>query len=79
MNDIYRVAMAGGTPMPVTADRYASEFFGVPRPMAQRLLFRRAVSQPLNGGGREAAIWISQSYGPVKLAQKRVTNPYTNG
>ncbi|HLL95922.1 MAG TPA: hypothetical protein VK404_13165, partial [Spirosoma sp.] len=39
MNDIYRVAMAGGTPMPVTADRYASEFFGVPSPDGTALAF----------------------------------------
>ncbi len=39
MNDIYRVGMAGGTPMPVTADRYASEFFGTPSPDGSTLAF----------------------------------------
>ncbi|GAB4028779.1 S41 family peptidase [Spirosoma gilvum] len=39
MNDIYRVAITGGTPMPVTADRYASEFFGVPSPDGSTLAF----------------------------------------
>lgn len=39
MNDIYRVAVTGGTPMPVTADRYASEFFGVPSPDGTTLAF----------------------------------------
>ncbi|MBO0939528.1 PD40 domain-containing protein [Fibrella sp. HMF5335] len=39
MNDIYRVAMGGGTPMPVTADRYASEFFGTPSPDGSTLAF----------------------------------------
>ncbi|RYF69207.1 MAG: peptidase S41, partial [Cytophagaceae bacterium] len=39
MNDIYRVAITGGTPMPVTADRYASEFFGTPSPDGSTLAF----------------------------------------
>ncbi|GAB3571837.1 S41 family peptidase [Spirosoma luteolum] len=39
MNDIYRVAITGGTPMPVTADRYASEFFGAPSPDGSKLAF----------------------------------------
>ncbi|GAB3951373.1 S41 family peptidase [Spirosoma harenae] len=39
MNDIYRVAITGGTPMPVTADRYASEFFGTPSPDGTTLAF----------------------------------------
>ncbi len=39
MNDIYRVAISGGTPMPVTADRYASEFFGTPSPDGSLLAF----------------------------------------
>jgi Tol biopolymer transport system component/C-terminal processing protease CtpA/Prc len=32
MNDIYRVAADGGTPMPVSADRYASEYWAAPAP-----------------------------------------------
>lgn len=32
MNDIYRVAADGGTPMAVSADRYASEFMAAPAP-----------------------------------------------
>jgi tricorn protease len=27
MNDVYRVSAAGGTPMPISADRYTNEFF----------------------------------------------------
>ena len=37
MNDIYRVPVLGGTPMPVTAERYASEFFGSPSPDGKTL------------------------------------------
>jgi tricorn protease len=39
MNDIYRVAITGGTPMPVTADRYANEFYGTPSPDGKTLAF----------------------------------------
>ena len=39
MNDIYRVAVTGGTPMPVTADRYANEFYGAPSPDGKTLAF----------------------------------------
>jgi len=32
MSDVYRVRSEGGTPMPVAADRYASEFMAAPSP-----------------------------------------------
>ncbi len=32
MNDVYRVSADGGTPMPVAADRYATEYFASPAP-----------------------------------------------
>ncbi|HEV8197217.1 MAG TPA: DPP IV N-terminal domain-containing protein, partial [Gemmatimonadales bacterium] len=32
MNDVYKVARAGGTPVPVSADRYANEYWGAPSP-----------------------------------------------
>lgn len=39
MNDVYRVSITGGTPMPVSADRYANEFYGVPSPDGNTLAF----------------------------------------
>jgi Tol biopolymer transport system component len=39
MNDVYRVSAEGGTPMPVTADRYASEYFSAPSPDGVTLAF----------------------------------------
>lgn len=39
MNDIYRVAIEGGTPMPVTADRYLSEFFAAAAPDGRSVAF----------------------------------------
>ncbi len=32
MNDVFRVSAEGGTPMPVSADRYVNEFFAAPSP-----------------------------------------------
>ena len=32
MNDLFRVSVEGGTPMQVSADRYASEYFSAPSP-----------------------------------------------
>ncbi|OGX84731.1 peptidase S41 [Hymenobacter glacialis] len=39
MNDIYRVPATGGTPTPVSADRYANEFFAAPSPDGKLLAF----------------------------------------
>ena len=39
MNDLFRVRAAGGTPMPVSADRYTAEFFGAPSPDGTRVAF----------------------------------------
>src|SRR5205085_4002428 len=37
MNDIYRVSAEGGTPMPVSADRYANEYWTAPSPDGTQL------------------------------------------
>lgn len=37
MNDIYRVKAAGGTPMPVSTNRYMNEFFAMPSPDGKTL------------------------------------------
>jgi len=39
MNDVYRVAAEGGTPMAVTADRYVSEYFAAPSPDGRAVAF----------------------------------------
>jgi len=36
-NDIYRISVEGGTPMPVCADRYANEFFAAASPDGQTI------------------------------------------
>ncbi|MVM33355.1 PDZ domain-containing protein [Spirosoma sp. HMF4905] len=64
MNDIYRVAITGGTPMPVTADRYANEFYSAPSPDGKTLAFsaRGIASNQWWRKGRshldEAEIWL---------------------
>jgi len=76
MNDIYRVSVAGGTPMAVSADVYANEFFAVPSPDGSTLAFSArgiAAAQWWRKGHShldEAEIWImhdagSFSYEPV--------------
>ncbi len=39
MNDIYRVSPEGGTPMPVSADRYTNEYWAAPAPDGKTLAF----------------------------------------
>ncbi len=39
MSDVYRVSIDGGTPMPVTADRYTSEFFAAAAPDGKSVAF----------------------------------------
>jgi len=38
MNDVFRVSAAGGTPMPVSAERYTNEFAAAPAPGGEALL-----------------------------------------
>jgi Tol biopolymer transport system component len=37
MNDVFRVPSNGGTPMPVSADRYVAEYFSSPSPNGELL------------------------------------------
>jgi Tol biopolymer transport system component len=70
MNDVYRVAAAGGTPMPVSADRYANEFFSAASPDGRTL----AMSARGNASGQwwrhghshldEAEIWLRDLTAP---------------
>lgn len=64
MNDIYRVSVEGGTPMPVSADRYASEYWAAPAPDGGTLAFtaRGVMSSQWWRKGRshldESEIWL---------------------
>ncbi|HEY0839944.1 MAG TPA: LpqB family beta-propeller domain-containing protein, partial [Vulgatibacter sp.] len=78
MNDVYRVSPEGGTPLPVAADRYASEYWAAPSPDGQALAVtaRGIVSGQWWRHGRshidESEIWVvsalngaAPSYVPV--------------
>ena len=63
-NDVYRVQAEGGTPMPVSADRYTAEFFAAPAPDGQHLAFSargNAASQWWRNGHShldESELWL---------------------
>ena len=77
MTDIYRVSSEGGTPMPVSADRYVAEFFSAPSPDGTML----AITARGMGGRQwwrkghshidEAEIWIRREAAPATY--ERVT------
>ena len=78
MNDVYRVAAEGGTPMAVTADRYVSEYFSAPSPDGKVVAF---TARGISAGqwwrrGRshidEAEVWLFREGAP---AYERVTEP----
>jgi tricorn protease len=71
MQDVFRVAASGGTPMPVAADRYATEFFAAPSPDGNTV----ALSARGNASGQwwrkgrshldEAEVWLVRTDGPT--------------
>lgn len=69
MNDIFRVSPGGGTPMPVSADRYANEFFSAPSPDGTTLAFSArgiAANQWWRKGRShldESEIWLLREVG----------------
>ncbi len=66
MNDIYRVSATGGTPMQVSADRYANEYMSAPSPDGQHLAFAgRGYSQWWRRGHShldESEIWLMREH-----------------
>jgi Tol biopolymer transport system component len=64
MLDVYRVAAEGGTPMPIAADRYTTEYFGSPSPAGDVV----AITARANAGSQwwrnghshldESEIWL---------------------
>jgi Tol biopolymer transport system component len=79
MNDIYRVSATGGTPMPVSADVYANEFFAAPSPDGKTLAFsaRGIASAQWWRNGRshldEAEIWLQHD--GATPTYERLTEP----
>lgn len=66
MNDVYRIKSTGGTPMPVSYNRYMNEFFAMPSPNGKTLAFAArgiASSQWWRNGSShldQSEIWLSK-------------------
>src|SRR6185295_5463964 len=79
LNDLYRVNVKGGTPMPVSADRYTNEFFCAPSPDGKTLAFSArgiASGQWWRKGHShidESEIWLLRSFDAGSGAYERVT------
>jgi Tol biopolymer transport system component/C-terminal processing protease CtpA/Prc len=75
MPDIYRVAVEGGTPMLVTADRYVSEYYAAPAPDGKTLAFcarGMAAGQWWRKGHShidESEIWLRHEGSPARYEQ----------
>ncbi|HEX7957471.1 MAG TPA: LpqB family beta-propeller domain-containing protein, partial [Pyrinomonadaceae bacterium] len=70
-NDVYRVAAAGGTPMQVSADRYANEWAGAPSPDGASLAF---VGRGFGQWWRHGRAHIDESV--IMLMRDHSTNGY---
>ena len=79
LNDLYRVSVNGGTPMPVSADRYTNEFFCAPSPDGKTLAFSArgiASGQWWRKGHShidESEIWLLRSFDGGTGIYERVT------
>ncbi len=77
MTDVYRVSREGGMPMPVSADRYTTEYFSAPSPDGQTLALTArglAGSQWWRKGHShidESEIWLRRDGDPARY--ERVT------
>jgi Tol biopolymer transport system component len=75
-NDIFRVSAAGGTPLPVSADRYLNEFGGAPSPDGAHLAFvGRGYSQWWRKGHAhidESELWLMRDHSTGRY--ERLTN-----
>ena len=72
MNDVFRVSADGGLPMPVTADRYVTEFFSAPSPDGKMLAFTARGNSNGQWWRRghshldESEIWLATFGSPAK-------------
>lgn len=83
MNDIFRVRANGGTPMPVSNDRYTNEFFSAPSPDGINLAFSaRGISNGQwwrNGRSHidETELWIKKDSNYQKIADRGAKQLWT--
>ena len=79
MLDVYRVSVDGGTPMPVAADRYTTEYFAAPAPAGEAV----AITARANAGAQwwrkghshldESEIWIVRPGGAGGPRYEQIT------
>jgi tricorn protease len=75
MNDIFRVSSGGGTPMPVSAERYVNEFAAAPSPDGAKLAFTAlgiSSSQWWRNGHShidESEIWVRSPVADTRLTE----------
>ncbi|HVX38037.1 MAG TPA: DPP IV N-terminal domain-containing protein [Gemmatimonadaceae bacterium] len=62
MDDIYRVRAAGGTPMPVAADRFAQEYWSTPSPTDPNTI-------AITGTGRTVTDWWRHGHSHIDESQ----------
>ncbi|MBL8234330.1 MAG: PD40 domain-containing protein [Bryobacterales bacterium] len=67
MNDVYRVRSSGGTPAPVSADRYLNEFFAAPSPDGSTIA--------LNARGIAATQWWRKGHSHLDVSEIYVMKP----
>ncbi len=73
MNDIYRIKATGGTPMPVSENRYQNEFFATPSPDGKTIaLTARGIAA--QQWWRNGSSHLDQS--EIWLMKEGKTNPY---
>ncbi|PWT87681.1 MAG: peptidase S41 [Blastocatellia bacterium] len=81
LNDLYRVNLAGGTPMQVSADRYTNEYFGAPAPDGSSVAFTArgiASGQWWRKGHShidESEIWLLRNLESGNATYERITQP----
>ena len=78
MNDVFRVPVAGGTPMPVTNERYTNEFFSAAAPDGRATAFSaRGTSSAQwwrNGHSHldQSEIWLATEGAPAATRYRRI-------
>jgi tricorn protease len=82
-NDVYRVKAEGGTPMRVSADRFLGEYWGIPSPDGNSLVFT-ARGMPANQWWRhghshidESQIWLAR-FGGAAPEYEKISGGDTN-
>ena len=77
-NDLYRVSVEGGTPMPVSADRFTNEFQAAPAPGRRRpSRSPRAATAIRSGGVTATAIWTNPKSGCARKGRPPLTRSWS--